>query len=72
MYSLNMKARAYRPLLLGLGFCAAFCAALVSTDAKSAAAAIDECTANCGPAPCCEVLWTTWCGCWWGEEGEIQ
>jgi len=55
--------------VLVLGFASAFTLTIVSTEANSASAKpIDACEANCGPAPCCEVLWTTWCGCPWGEE----
>ncbi|XXF76338.1 hypothetical protein P2318_25215 [Myxococcaceae bacterium GXIMD 01537] len=29
----------------------------------------DACS-KCGPAPCCIVLWTAWCGCPWGTKGD--
>ncbi|NVB39118.1 hypothetical protein G6O69_14840 [Pseudenhygromyxa sp. WMMC2535] len=32
----------------------------------------DECTAQCGPAPCCHILWTTWCGCPWADEQALE
>ncbi|PRQ02418.1 hypothetical protein ENSA5_23450 [Enhygromyxa salina] len=40
----------------------------VASEANSATVEpIDACEASCGSAPCGEILWTTWCGCWWGE-----
>ncbi|WP_206878152.1 hypothetical protein [Corallococcus exiguus] len=29
----------------------------------------DKCSV-CGPAPCCVVLWTAWCGCPFGDKGD--
>ncbi|RKH71078.1 hypothetical protein D7W81_08175 [Corallococcus aberystwythensis] len=29
----------------------------------------DTCSV-CGPAPCCVVLWTAWCGCPFGDKAE--
>lgn len=28
------------------------------------------CPGSCGPAPCCVILWTTFCGCPWGDTPE--
>lgn len=57
---------------LALGFALAFSVSFTLAKPASAGAGVDACTASCGPAPCCMILWVSWCGCPWGEEQEIQ
>ena len=60
-----------KAMVLIVGFVMSFAGTLVfGTPAKADIA--DQCLSKCGPAPCCKILWVTFCGCPWGEEQEIQ
>ena len=63
-------ARPRRLVTLVLAFVAGLAAKLATSEPHAAeAAALDACSAKCGPvAPCCMLLTYPWCGCWFDDE----
>jgi hypothetical protein len=41
---------------------------LITLGPSSASANEKERCTGCGPAPCCTILGTDWCGCPWGDD----
>jgi hypothetical protein len=44
---------------------------LIVSSSSPASASVDKCESQCGPAPCCMILWVPWCGCWFDNNTEV-
>ncbi len=56
------------------GACAAFALVLLGAPVVTTHAQVGEptpCEVQCGPAPCCMILWYPWCGCPWGDPQQL-